>query len=253
MVMGDLYVQDKLFSEARNKYQRAVELEPNTLVAWQQMIYCSGEMRDNKLLQSDCEKAIEYFPMEVLFFAYHTIASIQLKEYEKAVKSASKGIELAEGNDEVLIQLYSNLGDANHYLKNDSACYAAYEKALAIDKNNAYALNNYAYFLSLGKTQLEKAEEMSKRSLDLDPVNSSYLDTYGWILFQQKRYELSKEYIEKSLAASPNSAEVVEHMGDVFFKLNKPEKALEFWNKAKELGSDSETLDKKIKEKKYVE
>jgi tetratricopeptide (TPR) repeat protein len=71
MVIGDLYVQDKLFKEARYKYQRAVELEPNTLVAWQQMIYCSGEMRDNKLLQSDCEKAIEYFPMEVLFFAYH--------------------------------------------------------------------------------------------------------------------------------------------------------------------------------------
>lgn len=253
MVLGDLYVQDKLYKEARSKYERAVELEPNTLVAWQQIIYCSGEMRDNKMLQADCEKAIEYFPMEVLFYAYHTIASLQLKEYEKAVKSATKGIELAEGNDEVLIQLYSNLGDANHYLKNDSACYAAYEKALTIDKNNAYALNNYAYFLSLGKTQLEKAEEMSKRSLDLDPGNSSYLDTYGWILFQQKRYELAKEYIEKSLAVSPNSAEVVEHMGDVMFKLNKSEKALEYWNKAKELGSENEMLDRKITEKKYVE
>ncbi len=253
MVLGDLYVQDKLFKEARSKYERAVELEPNTLVAWQQIIYCSGEMRDNKMLQADCERAIEYFPMEVLFYAYHTIASLQLKEYEKAVKSATKGVELAEGNDEVLIQLYSNLGDANHYLKNDSACYAAYEKALTIDKNNAYALNNYAYFLSLGKTQLEKAEEMSKRSLDLDPGNSSYLDTYGWILFQQKRYELAKEYIEKSLAVSPNSAEVVEHMGDVMFKLNKSEKALEYWNKAKELGSEHEMLDRKITEKKYVE
>lgn len=253
MVLGDLYVQDKLFKEARSKYERAVELEPNTLVAWQQIIYCSGEMRDNKMLQADCERAIEYFPMEVLFYAYHTIASLQLKEYEKAVKSATKGVELAEGNDEVLIQLYSNLGDANHYLKNDSACYAAYEKALTIDKNNAYALNNYAYFLSLGKTQLEKAEEMSKRSLDLDPGNSSYLDTYGWILFQQKRYELAKEYIEKSLAVSPNSAEVVEHMGDVMFKLNKSEKALEYWNKAKELGSENEMLDRKITEKKYVE
>lgn len=253
MVLGDLYVQDKLFKEARSKYERAVELEPNTLVAWQQIIYCSGEMRDNKMLQADCERAIEYFPMEVLFYAYHTIASLQLKEYEKAVKSATKGVELAEGNDEVLIQLYSNLGDANHYLKNDSACYAAYEKALTIDKNNAYALNNYAYFLSLGKTQLGKAEEMSKRSLDLDPGNSSYLDTYGWILFQQKRYELAKEYIEKSLAVSPNSAEVVEHMGDVMFKLNKSEKALEYWNKAKELGSENEMLDRKITEKKYVE
>lgn len=253
MVKGDLYVQDNLFKEARENYLKAVELEPNTLVAWQQIVYCSGELRDNKLLQSDCEKALEYFPMEVVFYAYHAIASMQLKEYDKAVSSATKGIEHAEGNDEVLIQLYSNLGDANHYLKNDSACYAAYEKALSIDKNNAYALNNYAYFLSLRKTNLEKAEEMSKRSMDLDPNNSSYLDTYGWILFQQKRYELAKEYIEKSLVLTPNSAEVVEHLGDILFKLNQPEKALEKWKKAKEFGSDSETLEQKIKEKRYVE
>lgn len=72
-------------------------------------------------------------------------------------------------------------------------------------------------------------------------------------MFQQKRYELAKEYIEKSLVLTPNSAEVVEHLGDILFKLNQPEKALKKWNKAKELGSDSETLEQKIKEKKYVE
>ncbi len=253
MVTGDLYVQDNKFKEAREQYIHAVEFEPNTLVAWQQIIYCSGEMRDNKMLQKDCENAMEYFPMEVLFFAYHTIASLQLKEYEKAVSSATKGIELAEGNDEVLIQLYSNLGDANHYLKNDSACYAAYEKALVLDKNNAYALNNYAYFLSLRKTKLDKAEEMSKRSIDLEPENASYLDTYGWIMFQQKRYDLAREYIEKSLKKSPNNAEVIEHLGDVLFKLNQPDKALENWKRAKELGSENNTLEQKIKEQRYVE
>lgn len=253
MVKGDLLVQDKLHADARKAYLMAVDLEPNTLVAWQQIIYCSGEIRDNKQLQKDCENAISYFPMEVLFFAYHAIASTQLKEYDKAVSSATKGIELAYGNDEILIQLYSNLGDANHYLKNDSACYAAYEKALSIDKNNAYALNNYAYFLSLRKTNLEKAEEMSKRSNDLEPGNASYLDTYGWIMFQQNRYDLAKEYIEKSLAVSPNNAEVIEHLGDVLYKQNQTDKALEKWKKAKELGSESQTLDKKIKEQRYVE
>ncbi len=253
LVLGDLYVQDDEYALGRQQYRKSIALEPKVLVAWQQAVFCSGQLRDNALLHKDCEEAIEYFPNEVLFYVYNAIACMQLKQYDKAVDNAQKGVELAEGNNDMLLQLYSNLGDAYHYLKNDSACDASYEKALSIDKNNPYALNNYAYFLSLRKHKLEKAEEMSKRSIDLEPGNASYLDTYGWIMFQQKRYDLAKEYIEKSLKIAPNSTEVIEHLGDVYFKLNQPEKALENWNKAKELGSDSETIEKKINEKKYVE
>ena len=63
-------------------------------------------------------------------------------------------------------------------------------------------LNNYAYFLSLDAKDLKKAEKMSYRSITAEPNNSTYLDTYAWILYQQGRYEEARIYIEQALKCS---------------------------------------------------
>ena len=253
LVLGDLLSQDKDFESAHVQYLKALSIEPGNFMVWQQLIVCSSELRNNQYLQSDCEKALEYFPNEVVFYVYHSIACEQLKEYEKAFNSAKKGIEIAVDQKELLIQLYATLGDASHYLKRYGACDSAFEAVLTIDPKNSYALNNYAYFLSLRNVDLDKAEKLSKQSLEIEPENSSYMDTYGWILYQKKEYEKAKEYIEKALAITPNSAEVLEHLGDVQYKLNQKEEAIKSWKRAKELGSSGEFLDKKIKEGKLYE
>lgn len=253
MVLGDLYNQDKDYESARTEYLKAVALEPSSYMAWQQIVFCSSELRNNNYLQKDCEQALEYFPNEAAFYIYYSVASMQLKEYEKAFDSAKKGIEIAGDQKETLLQLYSTLGDASHYLKRYGSCDSAYEAALKIDGNNAYALNNYAYFLSLRNVSLDKAEQMSKKSLEIEPENSSYMDTYGWILYMKKDYEKAKEYIEKSLKATPNNGEVLEHLGDVEYRLGQKEEAMKNWKKAKELGSSGEFLDKKISEGKIYE
>lgn len=248
MVLGDLFSQDKDFESAHTQYLKAVSIDASNFMIWQQLIICSSELRNNNYLQKDCESALEYFPNQAFFYVYHSIASEQLKDYEKAFNSAKKGIEVATDQKEILIQLYSTLGDASHYLKRYGACDSAFEAALQLDSKNAYALNNYAYFLSLRKVDLDKAEKLSKQSMEIEPENSSYLDTYGWILYQKKDYEKAKIYIEKSLVITPNSAEVLEHLGDIQFKLNQKEEAMKNWKRAKELGSSGEFLDKKIKE-----
>ncbi len=254
LVLGDLYAQQRKYDSARFEYRRALTIEPSTYVAWQQLIYCSSQMLNNELLLQDCEDAIEYFPAEPAFFTYAAIASMQLKQYDKAVSHALKGLEvITPDQKEIELQLNATLADAYHYLKNYKASDSTYETILKNDSLNAYALNNYAYFLSLRKINLDKAAVMSKKSLELDSENASYMDTYGWILFTQKNYTGAKEYIEKSLQYSPNNAEVCDHLGDVLYQLNDKEGALKSWKKAKELGSDSKLLDKKIKEGKLYE
>lgn len=253
LIKGDLYLEERKFSEAHQQYEKAIALEPAILVAWQQMVFCSGQMNNSAQLQKDCASAIEYFPNELSFYFYHSVASMQLKQYDKAVWSARKGLELADDDKESRVQFYATMGDAYHYLKNNSACDSAYEQALMLDSNNVYALNNYAYFLSLRKIKLDRADAMSKKSIELDPGNASYYDTYGWILYQKKEYAKAKEYIEKSLEKEPENAEVIEHLGDVYYQMNQKDKALEHWKKAKEKGSGTEFLDRKIKEGKLYE
>jgi tetratricopeptide (TPR) repeat protein len=254
MVLADLYVSlDKDFAGAREEYLHATRLDPASFPAWQQLVLCDVELKNFKNLQEDCDRALEYFPNESLFHVYSTIASMQLRDHEKAIASAKRGIEVSIGLPEVMVQLLSNLGDANYALKRYAASDSAYEEALKLDPKNTYALNNYAYYLSLRKERLDKAEEMSRKTIEAEPENASYLDTYGWILYQRKEYEKAKEYIERSLKLSPENGEVLEHLGDILYRLNEKSAALEKWKEAKKLGSDGEHLDKKIKEGKLYE
>src|SRR5690606_926667 len=113
---------------------------------------------------------------------------------------------------------------------------------------NLSVLNNYSYYLSLEKRDLDKAEQMSGITIKAEPMNPTFLDTYGWVLYEQGSYVMAKIYIEKAIEYNDEdpSAEVFEHYGDVLYKTGDKEKALQQWKKAKDLGNDSAELAKKI-------
>jgi tetratricopeptide (TPR) repeat protein len=111
-------------------------------------------------------------------------------------------------------------------------------------------LNNYAYYLSLRKENLEKAEKLAKKTNELSPNNRNYMDTYAWVLFQQKKYIDAEYLLETATKMGPPKADILEHYGDVLFKLNKVDAAVDQWNKAKQAGGNSDELLLKIKTKK---
>jgi tetratricopeptide (TPR) repeat protein len=95
---------------------------------------------------------------------------------------------------------------------------------------------------------------MSAYANKLDPGNSSFLDTYAWILFQLKDFTGAKEWQEKAMKADGNkSGTIIEHYADILFELGDTAGALKYWKQAKDLGTDSATIDRKIAEGKYVE
>lgn len=253
MLLGDLYAQDTRFKEAHQQYEKAAAIEPSNYSIWRQMILCSNELRDNMMLVEDCKRAIELFPNEGLFYAYYTFGALQLKRYQDCVDVARRGLEVSEEQKPVQLQLYVAMGDAANFLKQYNTSDSAFEAVLALDARNTYALNNYAYFLSLRKANLEKAAEMSRLSIEIEGENPSYYDTYGWVLFAQKKYQDARVQIEKALTLSPKSGEVLDHYGDILFFLGEINAAVENWQKAKEEGYSSTVLDKKIKDRKWYE
>jgi tetratricopeptide (TPR) repeat protein len=253
MLLGDLYTKEAKYKEAHEQYEKAANIEPGNYSIWRQMVLCSSEIRDNQQMIKDCERAIEMFPNEALFYAYYTFAAQQLKEYQAVIEMARRGLDLSEGQSAIQVQFFVSIGDAAHFLNQYNTSDSAFESALEIDKNNTYALNNYAYFLSLRKINLTRAAEMSLRTIELEPENASYYDTYGWILFMQKKYSEAKVKIEKSIELSPKNAEVLDHYGDVLFCLGDVNKAIEQWMKARDYGAENKLIDKKIKDKKWYE
>ena len=142
--------------------------------------------------------------------------------------------------------------------------YAAYDSALVYKDDNIGALNNYAYYLSLEKKDLDKAEEMSYRTVKAEPNNATYLDTYAWILFEKGKYTEARIYIDQAIQhGTDNSSVVVEHCGDIYYHCGEKDKALEFWKEAEKLAEEAveeedkrepnelKLLKKKIRNKRY--
>lgn len=131
-------------------------------------------------------------------------------------------------------------------------CFEAYDKALALYADNSLVLNNYAYFLSLqgeDETTFRRALKMSSRAIELDPNNSSNLDTHAWILFKLGRAEEAQRYMRQALSLDKtNSPELSLHYGDILHALGKDFLAKTYWKKALEAGADPEEIEKRVKE-----
>ena len=251
---ADLYFLDNQNDKALEAYLKSLALNKDVFQVWQQVMIIYNTKKDWVNLEKTCNEAVEAFPNQAIAYLFKGGAEFQNKEYEKAVKSYSKGARMSVDNDKLKAQFLSNLGDTYHSLNKYEESDSAYDQSLKLDPENAYVLNNYSYYLSLRKVNLEKAKQMSAYSNKIDPDNSSFLDTYAWILFQLNDFTGAKEWQEKAIkASSEKNGTIIEHYGDILFKLGDKAGALENWKKAKELGTDSGTIDKKISEEKYLE
>jgi tetratricopeptide (TPR) repeat protein len=87
---------------------------------------------------------------------------------------------------------------------------------------------------------------MSKEAVRQQPLNTSYLDTFGWIYFQMGEYEEAERYIKKAVDLGSTSTVIHEHLGDIYYKLSQKEKALEYWQKAVELDGNNTSAKGKL-------
>ena len=251
---ADFLIRDKKYSEAREQLRLVTKTEKGKYLIWEQLLLLEGDLRDFKNMYLESNEALEYFPMQPVLYYFKGLSSLQLKKTDEAIAALKTGIDLISNNPSLKADMYSLLGDAYHRTGQMKESDAAMEQVLKIDKGNKETLNNYSYYLSLRGDSLDKAERMSLVCVELDPLNPTYLDTYAWVLFKQHKYDKALIQIEKAYINGGNkNAVIVEHYGDILFKLNEKEKAIEKWNEALLLGKGSEFLDKKVIEKTLIE
>jgi tetratricopeptide (TPR) repeat protein len=253
-IYGDMLLQNEKLKDAKAMYQKSVGLNSQVYEVQEQLVRI--ELGDNDIEGAikDGENSLSLFPNQAWMNYLVGVAWLQKKDYHKAVDYIKNATSLELQDKDLLSQSFSSLGDCYHDLKDNKSAYEAYDKALTYNADNAFTLNNYAYYLSLTGEQLDKAEKMSKRSNELQPNNASFEDTYAWVLFKQKDYKGAKTWIDKALSDdTTKSAGKIEHYGDILFYLGDVNGAIENWKKAKDKGDKSPVLEQKINEKKYIE
>ncbi len=267
MLAAQYLLSKRMDEQAKPVLWKVLEIDPENKPARLQLLSFAISKEDLDEVIRICSPAVEYMPEALEFYYYWGIAHYQKDQHDEALEVFKKGVhQVSENSDKNMVSdFYSIMGDLYHTKKMNVEAYAAYDSALVYKPDNIGALNNYAYYLSVERKDLDKAEEMSYKTVKAEPTNNTYLDTYAWILFEKGKYAEARIYIDQALQnGGDKSSVVVEHCGDIYWMTGEQEKALEYWKQAEKLAAEpteneSEKRDekelallkKKIANKKY--
>lgn len=246
MLAAQYLLSKKMNEKAITVLHQIVEIDPENKPAYLQLLNFAISKNDLDEVVRICTPAVEYMPEALEFYYYMGLAHYQKDRNDEALAVFKKGVrQINEDSDKALASdFYAILGDLYHTKKMNAEAYAAYDSALVYKDDNIGVLNNYAYFLSVERKNLDKAEEMSYKTVKAEPTNNTYLDTYAWILFEKGKYAEARIYIDQAIQhGGMESSVVVEHCGDIYYHCGEAEKALGFWKKAEEI-SKKEADDK---------
>ena len=256
MLYAQYLLSKNMESESVPVLEQVVDLDPTNKAARMMLIGAAVKKEDYKQIIKVCEPGIEATPDALEFYYYLAVAYNQAEKPDSVISICKRALEhkTADGKKEIVSEFYSILGDMYHTQKQMKEAYAAYDSALVYNPSNIGALNNYAYYLSVERRDLDKAEEMSYKTVKAEPNNATYLDTYAWILFEKGNYAEARIYIDNAMKSEggDKSDVIVEHCGDIYYMTGDVDGALTYWKKALEMGSESKTLKQKIEKKKYI-
>lgn len=256
MLYAQYLLSKNMEAESVPVLEQVVDLDPTNNAARMMLIGAAVKKEDYKQIIKVCEPGIEATPDALEFYYYLAIAYNQAEKPDSVISICKRALEhkTADGKKEIVSEFYSILGDMYHTQKQMKEAYAAYDSALVYNPSNIGALNNYAYYLSVERRDLDKAEEMSYKTVKAEPNNATYLDTYAWILFEKGNYAEARIYIDNAMKSEggDKSDVIVEHCGDIYYMTGDVDGALTYWKKALEMGSESKTLKQKIEKKKYI-
>lgn len=252
-IYADFLFKDQRLDEAEEQFKKAIELNTSKFYNWESYLNILLQQSKYQKLKEESTAAQDLFPMQPTPYLFAGLADLQLDNFESAEKHLTSGKKLIADNEQIEIQFNTYLGEVYNEMKQYEKSDKFFNKAIEQDPENSFTLNNYSYYLSLRGDKLDLAEKYAKKAVRIDPDNANNQDTYGWVLFKMERYEEAKFWIEKAIKTSDDpSGTIMEHMGDVYFELGDPEKAVEYWKKAKKTGDTTEQIDDKIEQRKRV-
>lgn len=253
-VYAEYLISKGKLPEAREQLRKVLETNKDNYLIWERMLLISNDLLDFKSIYTDAEKAIDLFPNQPILYGLRAVACLQLEKYTEALDILKEGEPYLLDNKPMKIQFELYKAEANYKLNRVAEAFKAFDDVISLDPENWLAMNNYAYYLSIRNENLEKAELLSGKAVRANPENSTYLDTYAWVLFMRKDYNLAKFYMETAIKnGGDKNGVIVEHYGDILYMLGQKDKALEQWKKAQEIGDGSELLGEKIKQQRYLD
>ena len=245
---------DSLYAPVMHKM---LEIDPSDKQSRLREVWSLFQKQQYKEAAASAAEGLKYDKTQILLYILGGNSSMILGEKEKALEFFEGGRPYVNNTSEreTISDYFSAYADLLHEMERKEESYAMYDSSLVYNPSNVSTLNNYAYYLSLGEEHLDKAMKMASLAVKYAPDEATFLDTYAWVYFVTHDYDNARIYIEKAiknLKGNKTDASVYEHAGDIYSQLGLKDEALKAWKKAMELKSESTTLERKLKQQKYI-
>ena len=238
-------------------FEHTLTFEPDNNLARIKLIQDKWEKKKWDEVIALSTAGTQYNPDDMTFYYFLGLAYFQKDDDDHALDALKRGADEIDdhADPDMSSDFYGAMGDILFKKKQQEEAFEAYDKSLKWKEDNIVVLNNYAYYLSELRRDLKRAEQMSFKTVQAEPTNATYLDTYAWILFLQKRYDEARAYIDRALQNDTDtvngpSAVVIGHAGDIYCMCGDTDRAVELWQRALKAGGDKAVLTRKIKTKK---
>ena len=238
-------------------FEHTLTFEPDNNLARIKLIQDKWEKKKWDEVIALSTAGTQYNPDDMTFYYFLGLAYFQKDDDDHALDALKRGADEIDdhADPDMSSDFYGAMGDILFKKKQQEEAFMAYDKSLKWKEDNIVVLNNYAYYLSELRRDLKRAEQMSFKTVQAEPTNATYLDTYAWILFLQKRYDEARAYIDRALQNDTDtvngpSAVVIGHAGDIYCMCGDTDRAVELWQRALKAGGDKAVLTRKIKTKK---
>ena len=190
---------------------------------------------DWEKLATEAAKALEKEPENKDYIQLLGISQFQTKRQQQAIETYTRleKVALKQKDTNNLLAAYSVIGDLSHELGDSKQAYAYYKKALKINPGYNPVLNNYAYFLALENKNLKQAYQMSLKTIESEPDNPTYRDTFAWILFLMEKPVEAKTHLKHAMMyGGKESAAILDHYAEVLYALKEYDLAFIYWDQA---------------------
>lgn len=200
MLFSDYLAAKDDMKGAAEQMDYAVNLDPTDAQAWNRLLVLNIISENYEAAIAAGDRAIELNPNNIELYGYIAPAYYNIKQYDKAIEVYKKALAAVDSTDtEHRSMFLGGMGDAKFSMGDTIGAFALYDQAIEIDPNNVSILNNYAYFLTLCNRDLDKAERMSAKTVQAEPQNATFLDTYAWVFYKRKEYTMAQLYIEMAI------------------------------------------------------
>jgi tetratricopeptide (TPR) repeat protein len=240
---SDFFIQNRKYSEALDALLPLLHKNQEKYAMWRQGILLANATSRTEDLLKIASIAAEMYPDSAEMIFYKGIAEYETEQYREVINTFSNEHLVRANDPELTSQARMLVAESYHQLEMFSISDSIFREIIRTEPGNNLVMNNFSYYLSLREESLDEAEQLSRITIEREPQNGTYLDTYAWILYKQGAYAEAEKYIMEALKwGGENDVDVNLHAAEIHKALGNIPMARAFYQKAMILGGNKEEL-----------